>query len=122
MPPRPVDDWPDKPVVESEVHTELDPPEALDSLPVDETVSGVWGMTREKGNRGVIARDEVPADAVVDLVLETPAEYHMYSYTQHDGATQWVAYETEEKGTESAARFETTLEHYALLAGESDLA
>lgn len=120
MPPSPVDDWPDTPVAESEVRTELDPNEALDPLPVDETVFGVWGMTRKKRNRSV--DNEVPADAVVDLVLETPIEYRMYSYTQHDGATQWVAYETEEKGTEGGDRLETTLERYSLLAGESDLA
>lgn len=121
MSPRPVDEWPNEPLVESEIRPEHDPTEALDSIPIDETVFGVWGMTRERESSTAM-NEPMPADTIVDLVLETPIEYHMYSYTHHKGTRQWVAYESEQKGTEGGDRLETTLERYALLAGESDLA
>jgi hypothetical protein len=122
MVPEPVENWPDDPVMETNVRSALDRDEALDPLfPIDDSIFGVWGITREKTKRTVVSRDEVSGDAVVDIVLETPAEYRMYSYTHHDGTTQWVEYDSETKGTEGGHRLETTLSHYALLAGESDL-
>jgi hypothetical protein len=122
MVPRPVENWPDEPMTETSVCAVLDQNEAFDpSLPIDDSIFGVWGLTQKRTNRAVVTREEVSGNAVIDIVLETPAEYRMYSYTHHNGATQWVAYDTERKGTEGGDRLETTLSRYSLLAGESDL-
>lgn len=120
MPPRPVTEWPDRPVTRSEVQTDLDPIDAIDPLPLDDAVLGIWGVTQEQIQRGSIPED-VPETAVVDFVLETPTEYRLYSYIRHDRTTQWVTYEAEEKRTESGDKFESILEKYTLLAGDSDI-
>lgn len=121
MPPRPVNEWPDRPVVQSEIRADPDPVNAIGSLPIDDTVIGVWGATQAQIRRGSISEDTVPETAVVDFVLETPTSYRMYSYVHHEGTTQWVTYDAEEKGTEDGDRLERTLERYTLLAGDSDL-
>lgn len=121
MPPRPVNEWPDRPVVESEIQADPDPVNAVDPLPIDDTVVGVWGATRAQLRRGALPADAVPETAIVDFVLETPTSYRMYSYIRHGGTTQWVTYEAEQKGTEGGDRLERTLERYTLLAGNSDL-
>ncbi|UPM43634.1 hypothetical protein [Halocatena salina] len=120
MPPRPVTEWPDRPVTRSEIQTDLDPIDAIDPLPLDDTVVGVWGVTQGQIQRRSIP-EEVPEAAIVDFVLETPTEYRMYSYVQHDRTTQWVTYEAEEKRTEGGDKFETTLQEYTLLAGDTDI-
>jgi hypothetical protein len=122
MSPRPVSNWPDEPVTEATVRDGFDENEASgSSLPFDDTIFGVWGITQEGTNRAVTSRDRMAANAVVDIVFETPTAYRMYSYTHHNGTMQWVKYDIEEKGTEGGDRLETTLSRYALLAGESDL-
>lgn len=122
MSPSPVANWPDKPVTEATVRAGFDQDEpSSSSIPIDDTIFGVWGITQEGTNRAVPTRERMAANAVVDLVFETPIAYRMYSYTHHDGTMQWVKYDTEEKGTEGGDRLETTLSRYALLAGESDL-
>lgn len=120
MPPRPVTEWPDRPIPEAEIQADLDPINAIDPLPIDDAVLGVWGVTQAQIQRGSIP-EEVPETAIVDFVLETPTEYRMYSYVRHAGATQWVTYEPEEKRTEGGDKFESMLEAYTLLAGDTDL-
>lgn len=122
MSPRPVANWPDEPVTEANIRNVFDQSETSGpSFPIDDAIFGVWGVTQEGTNRVVASRERISENSVVDLVLETPVEYRMYSYTRHNGTTQWVKYDTEEKGTEGGDRLETTLSRYALLAGESDL-
>lgn len=122
MSPRPVTNWPDEPVTEANVRAGFDRDETSgSSLPIDDMIFGVWGLTREGTNRTVPSSERMAANEVVDLVFETPTAYRMYSYIHHDGTMQWVKYDTEEKGTEGGDRLETTLSRYALLAGESDL-
>lgn len=121
MPPRPVANWPDEPVTEATVRAGFDREASGSSIPIDDTIFGVWGVTREGTNRAVPSRERMAGNAVVDLVFETPTAYRMYSYTHHNGTMQWVKYDTEEKGTEGGDRLETTLSRYALLAGESEL-
>lgn len=120
MPPRPVTEWPDRPVTRSEIQTDHNPIDGIDLLPLDDTVVGVWGLTQAQIQRGAIP-EEVPETAIVDFVLETPTEYRMYSYVRHDRTIQWVSYEAEEKRTEGGDKLETTLEEYTLLAGDSDI-
>lgn len=121
MPPRPVTEWPDRPMTEAEIQADLDPIDASDPLPIEDAILGVWGVTQKRIQRGSIP-EAVSETAVVDLVLETPTEYRMYSYVRHDGTTQWVTYEPETKRTEGGDKFESILEEYTLLTGDSDIA
>lgn len=125
--PRPVEDWPDGPVTESKIRTAFESRQETDEkrenseIPLDATVFGVWGLTRTTPSRRSVVDGELPEKAVLDLVIESPDKYRMYSYTHHNGSTQWISYDIEPKGTEGADRLESTLSHFDLLCGESDL-
>ncbi len=121
MPPRPASEWPDHPVEKARLLDEQHPPEAIDTLPIDRPVRAIWGSTFADVQRPSIAAGDVAASAVVDLVIETPSNYQLYSYSRHDGTTQWVRYDTEQKGTEGAARVERLLNEYSFYSGDPEV-
>jgi hypothetical protein len=83
-------------------------------------VIAVWVMDHDEAVVGAVLEDIPADDAVIDVVLETPAEYRLYSFTDYEGDTRWVEYEPERKGTERGEMMTETLESYRLLAGESE--
>ncbi|MFC5970253.1 hypothetical protein ACFPYI_02815 [Halomarina salina] len=112
MEPEPASDWPEGSLTESEAR----------DLQFDRAaVVAVWVLDQDEATRTALLGPDPPDDAVVDIVLETDEAFEMYSYTPHDGTTQWVTYGEERKGTESGATMRDTLTSYRLLVGDSDL-
>jgi hypothetical protein len=103
--PEPAEGWPDRPLSEAE---------ATDLL--GEDALAVWVMDHEDGVRSVVVPPGAPEDAVVDIVLETPDAFEMYSFS----GGRWMDYGTQRKDDEEAPSMAGTLESYRVLAGESD--
>ncbi|WP_330631280.1 hypothetical protein [Halocatena halophila] len=121
MPPRPASEWPNRPVEKATLLGDPHPPEAIDTLPIERPVRAIWGSTFADVQRQSITAGDVDASAVVDLVIETPSDYQLYSYTHHDGTTQWVSYDSEQKGTEGADRIERLLDEYSFYSGDPEI-
>lgn len=106
--PSPVPDWPDRPLTETE---------AADLC--EEGVLAVHVMDHADAVRRGVDADP---DDVIEVVLETDAEYRMYSYTADpsaEGAT-WMDYGTQPKGGEGGATMRETLASYRVVAGEPE--
>jgi len=106
--PVPAPDWPDRPLTEVE---------AADLR--DEEVLAVHVMDHSDAVRRGVDADP---DDVIEVVLETDAEYRMYSYTADpsvEGAT-WMDYGTQPKGGEGGATMRGTLASYRVVAGEPE--
>jgi hypothetical protein len=104
--PEPADDWPARPLSEAEaaeLHTD--------------DVLAVWVMDHENGVRAVPTGDDAPADAVVDIVVETETGFEMYSYT----GGRWMDYGTQQKDDDEVPSMAGTLRSYRVLAGASDV-
>jgi len=102
----PVTEWPDRPLTERE---------AADLL-ADE-VRAVHVMDHETAVRESVDADE---GDVIELVLETDAEYRMYSYAADPNEDAgWRDYGREFKAGEGAEAMRQTLDSYRVLAGES---
>ncbi|MCF2166195.1 MULTISPECIES: hypothetical protein [Halobacterium] len=102
------DDWPARP---------LSPDEARARLDDTADARAVWVMDHDDGVRSTVVPDDAPADAVVDVVVETATGFEMYSYTRG----QWMDYGTQRHDDDDAPSMAGTLESYRLLAGESAL-
>jgi hypothetical protein len=112
--PTPAEGWPDGPLTESEARDLLGGTEHT-----DEPVRAVWVFDGGgEGAREALLADDDPDDAVIDLVLETDAEYRMFSYTYGTAGLGWQDYGTEPAENEAMAG---TLESYRLLDGETAL-
>jgi len=74
-------------------------------------------MDHENGVRAVPTGDDTPADAVVDIVVETETGFEMYSYTRG----RWMDYGTQQKGDDEVPSMAGTLQSYRVLAGASDV-
>lgn len=107
--PVPAEGWPDGPLSTDEARALLEEP----------GVTAVWSFAHDEETRRALLGEEASPDAVVDLVLETPDEYRMFSYSRGWNGETWMNYGTEPKGTASAEMLERTLRRYDLLAGES---
>lgn len=121
MDPTPAEEWPDRPLDEAEAVALLDDTPDRRYPAFDDPVTAVWVMDHDPATRAAVLDPDAPGDAVIEIVLETPDAFHMYSYAVGDGDPAWTDYGDEEKGTPGAARMAETLESYRLLAGESDL-
>lgn len=111
MEPEAAQGWPDEPLTEAEAR----------ELHADRAdCVAVWVMDHDDATREALLGPDAPADAVVDVVLETDDAFELYSYTHHGDGTRWVTYGEEAKGGD-ATTMAGTLAHYRLLAGESDL-
>ncbi len=86
-----------------------------DVLLDDPLVNAVWAIEQSTGVRRDLFGDDTPEDAVIELVVETDDSFVSYSYTHGPYGTAWVCYGAKPKGS----GFETTLESYQLLAGET---
>jgi hypothetical protein len=112
MQPAPAENWPDGPLTEGD---------ARDLLFDREATTAVWVMDHDEATRTALLGADPPEDAVLDVVLETPDAFEMYSYTHHDDGTRWVTYGEESKGTDGGTTMRDTLASYRLLVGDSDL-
>ena len=114
--PEPAEGWPDGPLAEAEARDLLGGTDHG-----DEPVVAVWVFDGGgEGAREALLSEGDPADAVIDLVLETDRAYRMFSYTYGREGLGWQDYGTERKGTEGAETMRETLESYRLLCGEPD--
>jgi len=106
--PSPAPDWPDRPLTEAE---------AADLR--EERVLAVHVMDHDDAVRAGV--DAAPDD-VIEVVLETDAEYRTYSYTvdPNDGAATWMDYGTQPKAGEGGATMRETLASYRVVAGEPE--
>jgi len=106
--PEPAEDWPEGP---------LSSADAADLLIDADSAIGVWVMDHDAGVRSVSLPADAPADAVIDIVVETTDGFEMYSYT----GGRWMDYGTQQKDDDETPSMAGTLESYRLLAGETDL-
>ena len=106
--PKPVADWPDRPLTEAE---------AADLL--DDEVRAVHLMDHDGAVRKGVDADD---DDVIELVLETEAAYRMYSYaaSPDEGDASWLDYGRESKSGEAGETMRRTLESYRVLAGDPE--
>ena len=121
MDPTPADEWPDRPLDEDEATALLGDVSERRYPAVDGPVTAVWVMDHDPATRAAVLDADAPGHAVIEIVLETPDAFHMYSYAATDGDPEWTDYGEEAKGTTGADRMAKTLESYRVLAGESDL-
>lgn len=113
--PTPAEGWPDRPLTEEEARDLLGGTDHT-----DDPVSAVHVFDGAgEGARDALLGDDDPANAVIDLVLETDERYRMFSYTYGSSGLGWQDYGTERKETEGAEAVAATLDSYRLLAGES---
>ena len=105
--PEPAEGFPEEPLTEAEAV----------ALQDDPTTQAVWVMDHDPATRASVLGENPPDDAVIELVVETPETFRLYSYTNRPTGTIWVTYGEEPKG----GGFEATLESYRLLAGDSEL-
>jgi hypothetical protein len=112
--PTPADGWPDGPLTETEARSLVtDDP----AVPVAGDPRTVHVMDHDPATREAILGDDPPEHFVVELVVETPTAYRMYSYTHGPDGTQWMDYGTVRKADEEAAAgMRATLESYRVLA------
>ncbi|SFL16391.1 hypothetical protein SAMN04487950_2821 [Halogranum rubrum] len=106
--PRPAEGWPDAPLTTDEARDLLD----------DEDVVAVWVMDHDEDTRATVLSENDPDDAVIELILETPTSFRMYSYTHGVNGTAWMDYGETEKGTDGAEMMLDTLESYHVLVGD----
>lgn len=106
--PTPAEGFPDDPLSEETAAELLQRP----------TAQAVWVMDHDRTTVTALVGPDAPADVVIELVVETDEAFEMYSYTHHAGQPTWVSYGSQPKGS----GFETTLESYRLLAGETGVA
>jgi hypothetical protein len=104
--PEPAPGWPDRPLSEAEAEAKLD----------DDAIA-VWVMDPDDAVRSGAVPVDAPDDPVIDLVLETPTGFDMYSYT----GGRWMDYGTQRKDDDEAPSMAGTLGSYRVLAGESEL-
>ncbi len=106
--PTPAPDWPDRPLTEAE---------AADLR--DDEVRAVHVMDHSEAVRRGVDADP---DDVIEVVLETDAEYLMYSYTAAPNAEGaiWMDYGTQPKDGEGGATMRETLASYRVVAGEPE--
>ena len=110
--PTPAEGWPDRPLTEEAARDLLGGTDYT-----DEPVRAVHTFDGGgEGARDALLGDDDPADAVIDLVLETDGGYQMFSYTYGGSGLGWYDYGTEPAGSETMAG---TLDSYRLLVGES---
>lgn len=83
----------------------------------DPLVNAVWVMDQSSDVRRDLFGEDTPEDAVIELVVETDDAFVSYSYTHRPHGTAWRCYGAKPKGS----GFETTLESYRLLAGETNI-
>lgn len=121
MDPTPADEWPDRPLDEAEARDLLGEVSDRRYPAIGGPVTAVWVMDHDPATRATVLDADAPGDAVIEVVLETPDAFHMYSYAAADGDPQWTDYGAEAKGTEGAEQMAATLGSYRVLAGESDL-
>ena len=121
MDPTPADEWPDRPLDEAEARALLDDDPDRRYPAVDGPVAAVWVMDHDPATRAAVLDADAPGDAVIEIVLETPDAFHMYSYAAVDGDPEWTDYGAEAMGTTGADQMAKTLRSYRVLAGESDL-
>lgn len=105
--PRPAEGWPDGPLTTDEARELL-----------DDDVVAVWVMDHDEDARETVLTENDPEDAVIELVIETPTEFRMYSYTHGVNGTAWMDYGSTEKGTDGAEMMLDTLESYHVLVGD----
>lgn len=105
--PVPAEGWPDGPLSPDEARALLDEPE----------VTAVWSFAHDEETQRALLGEDAPPDAVFDVVLETPDEYRMFSYSRGWNGATWMNYGIEPKGTASGEMMERTLRQYELLAG-----
>lgn len=106
--PRPAEGWPDSPLTTDEARDLLD----------EEDVVAVWVMDHDEDTRDSVLTPNDPDDAVIEIILEMPTEFRMYSYAHHVNGTAWMDYGTTEKGTDGAEMMLDTLESYHVLVGD----
>ncbi|EJN61316.1 hypothetical protein HSB1_03570 [Halogranum salarium B-1] len=106
--PRPAEGWPDAPLTTDEARDLLD----------DEDVVAVWVMDHDEDTRATVLSENDPDDAVIELILETPTSFRMYSYTHGVNGTAWMDYGETEKGTDGVEMMLDTLESYHVLVGD----
>jgi hypothetical protein len=104
--PEPAEDWPDRPLSETE---------ASDLLEEDDAVA-VWVMDQDESVRSVVVSGDAPDDAVVDVVVETATGFDMYSFS----GGRWMDYGTQRKDDDEAPSMDGTLASYRVLAGASE--
>ncbi len=104
--PLPAEDWPDAPLTGEEAHHLL-----------SEEVDAVWVRPPDEAARETLLTDDDPENSIVEIVLETPDEYHLYQYAHHMNATAWMDYGTESKDLEVGPMAER-LDEFYLLAGD----
>lgn len=105
--PRPADDWPDSALTTTEARALL-----------EDDVVAVWVMDHDDDTRATVLSENDPDDAIIELILETPTKFRMYSYTKGVNGTAWMDYGTTEKGTDGAEMMLDTLESYHVLVGD----
>lgn len=110
--PEPAEGWPEGPLTESEARDLLGGTDYTDEPVVAVHVFDGGG----EGARDALLDDGDPADAVIDIVLETDREYRMFSYTYGRAGLGWQDYGSEPTDSGTMAG---TLESYRLLAGET---
>lgn len=103
--PEPAEGWPNRPLSKAEA----------EDLLVDEVIA-VWVMDHETGVRSTVVPANTPADAVVDVVLETTTGFEMYSYSHG----QWMDYGIHQKDDKNAPSIAGTLDSYRVLTGKSE--
>lgn len=109
--PTPADGWPDRPLTEDEARDLLGGTDHT-----DDPVCAVWVFDGAgEGARDALLGEDDPADAVIDLVVETDERYRLFSYTYGPSGLGWYDYGAEPTDEESMAG---TLASYRLLAGE----
>ncbi|MEF8842283.1 MAG: hypothetical protein V5A62_11755 [Haloarculaceae archaeon] len=111
--PEPAEGWPDGPLTETEARDLLGGTDYTDEPVVAVHVFDGGG----EGARDALLDEADPADAVIDLVLETDRAYRMFSYTYGREGLGWQDYGTEPTASE---RMIGTLESYRLLAGGTE--
>lgn len=119
--PVPAEKWPDRPLDEAEARDLLGEVSDRRYPATDGPVTAVWVMNHDPATRAAVLDADAPGDAVIEVVLETPEAFHMYSYAAVDGDPEWTDYGAEIKGTAGAEQMAATLGSYRVLAGGSDL-
>ena len=111
----PAEGWPDGPLSEETARALLGGTDHTAA-----PVRAVWVFDGDdEGARNALLGEDDPADAVVDLVLDTDGVYRPFSYTYGRRGLGWYDYGAEPKdGNEPMAR---RLASYRLLAGQSPL-